>query len=137
MTYRLIEHTADLGAEVTAPDLGGLMGEAARALTAVAVEEGAIEPRVERTVTVTGLDLPDLLVNWLSELIYLQETEGLVFCDFEPDRAGETALEMTVRGEALDPARHALGREVKAVTFHELVVEPTSEGWRAAFVFDL
>lgn len=137
MSWRLFPHTADVGAEVEAPDLPALFAEAALALRHLLVEEGEVRPAVERTVEVGGADLPELLVNWLTELIFLVETEGLVFGDFSFETLGEGRLSATARGEPLDEARHALGREVKAVTYHEIEVEPTPEGWRARVLFDL
>lgn len=138
MPYRLTEHTADLGAEVTADSLGELFAEAARALTAVAVEQGDIAPRTERRIQVSGQDLGELLVSWLNELIFLQETEGLVFSEFEPLITEETVFEALIRGEPLDPDKHGLGREVKAATYHELDVARDPEGrWRARVVFDI
>ena len=137
MSWRVLAHTADQGAEIEAPDLEGLFGEAARALMALVVEEAPLEPREAHRLTLEAPDLSELLVAWLGELLYLVETRGFLAAEFEFRTLGPTGLEALVRGDTLDPARHGAGREVKAVTRHDLVVEPTPLGWRARVLFDL
>ena len=60
----------------------------------------------------------------------------MIFAKFEmhvrPD-----GLTARAWGELLDPARHALSREVKAVTYHDLIVEPTAAGWLAEVIVDI
>lgn len=137
MSYRLTPHTADIGAEIEAETLEGLFADAATALADLLVESGEIRPVESRSVRVAAEGLPELLVEWLSELIFRLDTEGLVFRTFEFARLEAEGLEATVRGEPLDPDRHAPGREVKAVTWHDLQVERTGGGWKARLLFDL
>src|SRR5687768_6814869 len=123
--YELFEHTADLGLRVRAPDLDTLFAGAAACLFSAIVEDpAAVRPEVEQKLELSGTDREYLLFDWLRELLYRFDAEHMIYRDFavtvRPD--GLTAM---VRGEPLDPARHALSHEVKAITYHELKVERT------------
>ena len=135
--YELFDHTADLGLRVTAATLDELFVDAARGLFAMIVERPeAIEPRIEETFEIAGDDKAFLLFDWLRALLMKSETDGVVFGTFavtvEPGR-----LSAVARGEPLDPEKHGLGREVKAITYHELKVEPTAAGWLAEAIVDI
>jgi SHS2 domain-containing protein len=85
-----------------------------------------------------ALDL--LLFDFLGELIYHKDAEGLLL-GLERvavrEAPGGYRLEAEAAGEAVDPARHALGVDVKAVTLHRLAVERTPQGWQATVVLDV
>lgn len=137
MSYSLFDHTADIGVEIRGQDLPELFGEAARALRAVALPEGEVRSILSREVELEAEGLADLLVAWLSELVYLLDAEHLVFDDFQFRVLEPTRLCALLRGEEVDLHRHRPGLEVKAVTYHELEVELTEQGWRARVVFDI
>jgi SHS2 domain-containing protein len=135
--YETFDHTADLGLRIRAPDLDTLFAEAAQALFAAIVEDlGAVQPRHRLDVQLTGEDRDYLLFDWLRELLYHFDTEHLVLGRFAV-RVGEKHLEGTAWGEPLDPARHALLHEVKAITYHGLRVEPADGGWLAEVIVDI
>jgi SHS2 domain-containing protein len=96
-----------------------------------------VRPREERTVRVTGVDVPGLAVALLSELLALEETDGFYGRTVSVRLRGRppTAAEATVRGETFDPARHRRREAVKAVTYHRLLVD-TKRG-RARVIVDL
>lgn len=137
MSWRVLAHTADSGAEIEAPDLEGLFADAARALVTLVLEEGEIQPRETVEIRLAADDLPSLLVAWLSELLFLVDTRGFLASWFRFRHLDGTTLEAEVLGEPLDPERHGAGREVKAVTWHDLAVEPGPAGWTARVLFDL
>jgi SHS2 domain-containing protein len=135
--FEVFDHTADLGLRIQAADSGELFAEAGRALLAVVVSNpDAVEPRDELTVRISGGDIKYLFVDWLVELLYLFESKRFLAREFVPilDDAG---LSASVRGEPCDPARHMLAHEVKAVTYHGLLVEQTADGWLAEVILDI
>jgi SHS2 domain-containing protein len=136
--YEHFEHTADLGVRVRAPDLETLFAEAAVALFAAVVEDlDAVEPREQTTIRVGGTDLAYLLFDWLRELLFRFEADHHVFSRFEV-RLGPDGLEGTAWGEPLDPGRHPLGHEVKAITYHGLRAQRTDDGgWLAEVIVDI
>ncbi len=135
--YELFEHTADLGLRATAPDLDTLFAEAAACLFSAVVEDlAAVRPAQEVQVEVVGDDREFLLFDWLKELLYRFDADHLVFGRFAV-RTRPGGLTGTAWGEPLDPARHVLAHEVKAITYHGLTVEPVPGGWRAEVVVDI
>lgn len=135
--YEHFEHTADLGMRVAAGDLNSLFAEAARGLFAMIVDNPAtIRPLEERTIEVSGKERDYLLFDWLNELLFRFETEEILFSEFDVD-VTETGLKAVVKGEPVDRDRHELDHEVKAITYHQLEVEPTDTGWRAELIVDI
>ena len=97
----------------------------------------AIIPREEVTVTANGPDPESLLVNWLSELLYLHDAEGWLFREFEFRRLEDGDVVSIARGERFERSRHPLKLLVKAITYHQLALERTPEGWRAQVYVDI
>jgi SHS2 domain-containing protein len=135
--FRILEHTADVGFEAHGATWEEVFANAARALFHLIVEPESVVPREETAVRVEGRDPPDLLVNWLSELLYLHDAEGWLFCDFELRALQDTSLAAVVRGERIDRARHQLKLMVKAITYHQLALEHTPQGWQARVYVDI
>jgi SHS2 domain-containing protein len=130
--HRELEHTADWALEVWAPDLASLLAEAARGmyrLMGVVLADG---PRQRRRIELAAADRESLLVDFLAELLYLAESEGLAFDVLELD-AGEDRLRAKLEG---GPMRsHTKG--IKAVTYHHLEVRDTARGVETRIVFDV
>jgi len=135
--YRILEHTADIGFEAFGSTREETFANAARALTDLIVDLDAIDPREELTVRVQGADPESLLVNWLSELLYLHDAEGWLFRDFEIQNLRDDSLVAVARGEKFERWRHEAKLQVKAITYHQLALERTPEGWRAQVYVDI
>lgn len=137
MSYETFDHTADLGLRVRAPDLATLFIDAARGLFSMIVREpGTIRPVDAVSIELDAPALDLLLFDWLSELVYLYETRHLLLGEFEV-QLSESHLTAIARGEPLDRTRHELEHEVKAITYHGLKVEQTSDGWLAEVIVDI
>jgi SHS2 domain-containing protein len=135
--YELFEHTADLGLRATAATLDELFAEAATALFSAIVEDLAtVNPATSLRVDLSGTDREYLLFDWLKELLYRFDAEHLVFCRFEVS-VRDDGLTGIAWGEPLDAERHVLSHEVKAITYHELKVVPTADGWLAEVIVDI
>jgi SHS2 domain-containing protein len=135
--FDTFDHKADLGLRIQAGDLDTLFSEAARALFSAVVEDlSAILPTQKIEVTIQGDDLAYLLFDWLNELLYRFDTGHLLFGRFEV-HVSDGHLTGAAWGEVLDPARHALSHEVKAITYHGLKVEQTTDGWLAEMIVDI
>lgn len=130
--YREIEHTADWELEVWSPDLTGLLEQAARGMLALAGTRLADGPRVQRELDVTAGDAENLLVAFLSELLYISEMEAVAFDNYD------LRLEGFRLQAALDGAPIAsMDKEIKAVTYHKLSVQRRDDGLRVNIVFDV
>lgn len=135
--YELFEHTADMGLRVRAENLSGLFEDAARALFSVIVANlDSVRPVQEVTIRLSAGQLDDLLFDWLAELLFRFDAHRTVFGEFQVDVQGNQ-LTAVARGELIDPARHELDMEVKAITYHGLKVEHNDQGWLAEVIVDL
>ena len=137
--YELFEHTADLGLRVRAADLDTLFAEAAACLFSAVLEDLAtVRPEQSVTIELSGTDRDFLLFDWLRDLLLTFEADHLVFGKFEVTVRDDGFIGMAW-GEPLDPARHLLAHEVKAITYHELKVvrQGEGEGWVAEVIVDI
>jgi SHS2 domain-containing protein len=135
--FRYFDHTGDLGVAIRGRDLPEIFASAAAALTSVITDRRRIRVREAWEIVATGASGEELLVSWLQELLYLFETRGLLFREFEIQRLDKTQLRAVARGENYDPERHPIKTTVKAVTYHQLRIRQTGGDWRVRIVFDL
>jgi SHS2 domain-containing protein len=132
-----LDHTADLVLEATGPTLEACfarMGAGLFAVFAPPPVAGAESTRL--SITLSAPSPEELLVGWLEELLYRSDVDGLVFSGFETELNGDE-LSARVSGRPLLPGEELRGPSVKAVTRHDLRLEPGGEGWLAQVVLDL
>jgi SHS2 domain-containing protein len=135
--YRLLEHPSDVGLEVTGRSLKEVFEFAALGLTSVIVDPDSVEAKENRAVGIREADRERLLVQWLSEILYLFDGENFVISSVVVSLVGDGILEATLRGEQLDMGKHRLRTDVKAITYHQLCVKESSDGILARVFFDL
>ena len=135
--FEFFDHTADVGMIARGATLGEAFANAAKGMFALMVDLDRVAEREERRVEVAADDVEGLLVNWLAELLYISEVDGLVFRRFDIEEAGETRLAARAFGEALDLERHNPQLMIKAVTRHMLEVAHEDTGWRVRVVLDI
>ena len=147
--YREHAHTADWELEVWAPDLPGLLEAAARGMYTISGTRLSASPRQSRTLELNAIDAENLLVRFLSELLWLgQQTEsetgfGLAFDTFqlsvEQTRGEHHPLEQSLRLHARLQGTPIAGvdKEIKAVTYHNLAIRQGQRGLEANLVFDV
>jgi len=131
--YRILDHTADVGIEATAADVPALFSEAVRAMAAVMLDAEPGRATSSVPVAVEADDLGALLAAFLSEALWAFESTGRLPVAAELEVSSTTAAgtlgvvdDVTIGGPA-----------IKAVTYHQLLVERTSEGWRGQVFFDV
>lgn len=129
---------ADLAFEVYADNLDELFSLSAQALFDAMVELVGVRPEHEVRISLTAEKLDNLLFDWLAELVYQKDLDAQLFSRFEVsvDENGNCKLEATVRGEPIDPARHQLKTDVKAITYHMFKLEKKENGYYARVVLD-
>jgi len=131
--FQEIEHTADWAFRVRGRDLAQLFANAARGVFELQEGTGKDETGTAREVAVSGKDRETLLVNWLNELLYLQETQQEIYGQFEILEILDTHLRARVHGRPHRPE----GKVIKAVTFHGLEIKQSEEGLEATIVADV
>ncbi|NNF97994.1 MAG: archease [Desulfobacteraceae bacterium] len=134
--YTLIDHTADIGIHVFGEDIRQLFAHAALAMFDLIGPLRTIKGDHRLTVEIQGEDKPELLVNWLRELLYLWNgEEKLVGRIPEIDISGNH-LTATLAYDDFDPDLHVIVHEIKAVTFHQAEVKQGKSCWEALVILD-
>lgn len=138
MAFEFLDHTADIKIRASGKDLSQAFSEAARAVTEAIAGKSEIEPKVERKVEVVIHKPQILLHDFLTEVIFLFSTEGLLFSEFDVDirQSMGYKLSATLRGEEYDESRHSLVKEVKAVTYHDMMIDEGGDSAVVEFICD-
>jgi len=136
-TFEFLDHTGDEGIAVYGSSAEELFQHAAQGFFAILLDEGRIETKETRAIALAGDGYEDLMVRWLSELLYLFETELLIFKEFDIHELDGDHLSAAAKGERFDNTRHTIAREIKAVTYHQLDVKRKDGLWQARIIFDL
>ncbi len=141
--FKLIEHPADIGIEIEAEDLKDLFENAARGMLSIMIHHPEkVELKEKRDIKIKGMDLKELLINFLSEFLYYIDAEGLIFKEYKiktikEEKEGEWHLEATLFGETFNREKHGSNIEIKAVTYHRLEIKKENEKWKARVIFDI
>jgi SHS2 domain-containing protein len=135
MSFEELDHTADVLMRVRGATLSEVFADAGRAMFHVMY--GPCEDRgIARQITLEAEDLESLLIDYLSELLFITDAENLVFCTFDVDLQG-TRLSAVVRGEPFDPARHAGGTLIKGISYFGLEIVKEEDAYVVDIIFDI
>lgn len=143
MPYRYLENIAiaDIAFEAYGSSVGEIFIAAGDALTNVMVENlDVIEKNTSKSILCDAESLEMLLHKMLDELLYYKDAEQLLLRVAHVDIVQENdtwRLNAQVYGERIDPVKHELNVDVKAVTFHRFALEQTAEGWKVTVVLDI
>jgi len=122
--FEYLEHTADVKFRAYGATIDEMLDNAASAMFISMIDAATIQEKESCKVVLEADDLERLAYDWLSEIVFLFETEGAVFSKFDArvSQGERWRLEATIGGERMDPKRHAFDSEVKAVTLHEFII---------------
>ena len=130
----VVEHTADWAIRARGRDFRQLLLSAAWGMNSLLVADVADVSLTEtHELHLEAFDRESMLVEWLGELAYLAERDGLIFRSFAMDEVSAETLRATVRGGRAPE----LQKHIKAVTYHNLEVVETADGLEATIVFDV
>jgi SHS2 domain-containing protein len=129
MEFELLEHPADLGFRAYGASLEKLFANCAQALVYIILDASNIQSVQQVSLSAEGGDYESLLVNWLNEVLYYVDGKRIALRTFDISQLSDTHIECIATGEARDPQRHPPKLAVKAVTYHQLKVQRTENGW--------
>jgi len=135
--YKLFDHTADLGVEIYGKTVNELFANAAFSVFDIMTDLKHVTPTMERKIVVEGEGWEDLLVNYLREILYMFNGEGLLLKESSIQKIDSRHLEGKVKGERFDLSKHRINTEIKAVTYHQVTVKETPDGWVGRVIFDV
>lgn len=135
--YDLIDHTADIGIKAYGKTLSEAFENAAKGMFDIITDNSEVESTGQYNIELSAFDLEQLLVDFLSELLYLHSANNLVFGFFKIDvDEFKNSLKGTFYGEKFNLANHKIGAEIKAVTYHMLEVKK-NKLCRVQVLFDI
>ena len=135
--YELIDHTADIGVKAYGKTLSKCFENAAKGMFDIITDNSEIENIGQYTIELKADDLEQLLVDWLSELLFLNSANNLVFGFFKINLdEKQISLSAKVFGEKYDISKHKMGAEIKAVTYHMLEVK-NKKPYHVQVLFDI
>ena len=131
--YEEVEHTADRALLVRGLDLPDLFVGAARGMYSLMGDVDGLVATTWREIRLEASDLESLLVDWLNELLFLSEMEGLHFVDSQVELLDDVRLVARAGGI---PAQFT-APSIKAATFHNLALVRDEAGWSTVITFDV
>lgn len=130
--FEEVEHTADAALQVYGRDWSELLVNAAHGMFSLMAEWEDSASSIQREVSLQAVDEETLLIDWLSELLYLHEMDGVVYNEIGILEASATRLEAVIQGTD----QWAPKMVIKAATFNDLSIEKTAQGYAVTVVFD-
>jgi SHS2 domain-containing protein len=134
--FEIVEHTADFAISGRGRDLPELFANMARGLFSLVCDLDTVRPVVRREIRIRAEPVADLLHDWLSELNGLHHLHRELYCRFQVELGGSD-LYAVIEGEEAETERHSVQHEVKGVTWHELSLRETEEGFTAYVLLDV
>lgn len=140
--FEILDHPADMGFRCRARTMEELFARCARGLTSVLVDLAAIQLELSREFEFEGEEIDLVLYNWLSEILFLFDAEGLLFSKFEVKKfmttdSGSTRMEASLHGQRFEGSKHEIKTYVKAITLHQLKVERKANEIEAQVFLDI
>jgi SHS2 domain-containing protein len=135
--FRILEHPSDMGIEASGADLSEAFRQAAFGLISIIVDPSSVQSSVRKEIVIEGSDIENLLVLWLSELLYLYDGQDFVVGSIDISELSLTRLRAILHGEYVDEKKHRLRMDVKAVTYHQLGVSQGCGGATVRVFLDI
>ena len=131
---------ADVAFEAEGKDINELFEQCAMATEESMVDMKGVKQKISKNIKLEADALDRLLIDWLNEVIFYKDAEGLLFSHFQVvvKKIGtDWKLTATAKGEKRDPKKHELRADVKAATWHMFELKETKDGWKARIVEDI
>ena len=133
--YDIIEHTADVAVKAYGNTIAEAFENAAKGMFDIITDHSPIKSLGEYDIQLEASDFEQLLVDWLSELLFLHSANNLVFGTFKI-QITDHHLSARISGEEYSTSKHKVGMEIKAVTYHMLEVH-TKKPVYVQILFDI
>lgn len=127
-----IDHIADRAFRIRGSDMRELFTHAALGLFRLQ-DQHPCQTALMREIAVQGIDRETLLVNWLNEILYLQETCEEMYVGTEILEISDQRLRARLFGVPDGRGRNL----IKAVTFYDLRIEEIDNALEATVTVDV
>jgi len=135
--FELLEHTSDIGVLARGATREDALIAASQGVVSILVDPAPFRPLEERQFKAQGTDEAAQIVNWLNEILFFFDTDGLVFVEFQIDAWTANEITGRARGERLDIDRHEFRTAIKAATYHQFESHQIPGGWEIRVFVDV
>jgi SHS2 domain-containing protein len=135
--FLILDHPADVGIEAYGQTLAESFEQAALGLISVILDPSTVEPFEAREVDLDAVDAEQLLVKWLAEILYLYDGQRFVPVKFSIRNISQSHLQASLWGEEFRVEKHLTRLDVKAITFHQLLVRHDENGGLVRVFLDI
>ncbi|MDD5417971.1 MAG: archease [Candidatus Nanoarchaeia archaeon] len=136
MKFRFLSHTADAKFEAYGKTLNKVFENSALAMFETITNTKLVNPKITKKFEINAKDNESILYDFLEHLLVLHETENILFSKFKVN-IKDNSLKAEALGEKISKKRHEIRNMIKAVTYHDMKVSKTKNGYKAVVVVDL
>ena len=132
--------TAEPAFEAYGKTVDEVFANSALAIAETMTDSAKIKPKIKKSIKLVNSDLNTLLVDFLNEIVRMTDTDKLFFSKFKTkvtDAGGTWILQAELAGEKINPKKHELRADIKAVTWHMFELKKGRTGWTARVVLDV
>jgi SHS2 domain-containing protein len=134
---RFIDHTGDIGIQLEAGSLEEIFQLSAQTMFEIICPSANAEARRQYRIDMKEDDLEQLWVSWLSHLNFLFQTKQFLLAAIDSIKIENNSLQAVVKGGLINPDKHRIELEIKAVTYHKMYIRHDNNRWRAQVIFDI
>ena len=134
---KFLDHSGDSGLQVWGDSIENVFTISAKGMFSIITESKDIKPEKEYSVSLQADSNSDLLVYWLNHLNFLFSTNGFLLSQIKRISVQKFTLKAFINGAVFSSEKHEILREIKAVTYHQLILEKQNNSWFAQVIFDL
>ena len=135
--FEPVEHTADVGIRARGTSLSDLFEQAARGMIGLMLDPQRVRPASTRAISARAEQPDELLVAWLSEILFAFDGLGFAPASASVKLLGPHDVSGELSGEDFDPKRHRPRHGIKAVTYHDLAIKKVGDLYEVTIIFDV
>ena len=133
MLYKILEHSADLKIQARAKTLPDLFSNFLKAIAEFCQPEiNQASPLISRQIQIKTNNLESLLIDFLSEVIYLMDVNKEIYTQVDL-----LIKDKELKGEIKGQKVERFQTEIKAATWHDLEIKKINNQWQAIVLFDV
>jgi SHS2 domain-containing protein len=126
--FKILEHPADMGIEAFGNNLKEAFEQAAVGLISIILDPSNVENIKTKKVQIYATDYEQLLVKWLTEVLYLYDGDNFISGKFGVETLTPISITAIINGENFNNSRHTTKMDVKAITYHQILVQESEDG---------
>lgn len=135
--FEILDHPADIGIKAYGKNLEELFINSVLGSISLVTDTSKLSINLKKEIKLEGNNIENLFTKWLDEIIYLFDSEGFLIKTVHVSTLQDRYINATFEGEKFNPNKHKIKLYLKAVTYHQLEIKETKNGWEAIVFFDV